>query len=253
MAPTIEVHDDADRLATTVAGEVLRRLLAAQDRGEDPQIALTGGTIAVKIHAELGRLGPDSGVDWSRVVVWWGDERYVAADSEDRNARSARSGFLGPVGVDDAHVHEAPATDSGLTLDEAAASYGQEMREHGSGAFEVVMLGLGPDGHVASLFPGHPALEVDDRIAVAVPDSPKPPPERISLTFPCLDRTRAVFFVVSGEEKADAVARALAPDGSPGATVAETPARGVTGLPASPSHPATDLVWFLDRPAASLL
>ena len=105
------------------------------------------------------------------------------------------------------------------------------------------MLGLGPDGHVASLFPGHPALGVDDRVAVAVPDSPKPPPERISLTFGALNHSRAVLFVVSGEEKADAAARALAPDG----TVEETPARGVTGLP------GTDPTWHLDRPAASAL
>ena len=88
---TVEVHDDAATLATSVAGEVLRRLLDAQARGELPQVGLTGGSIAEKIHAELGRLGPDSGVDWAQVGFWWGDERYVAADSPDRNARSVRS------------------------------------------------------------------------------------------------------------------------------------------------------------------
>ncbi len=247
MSPTVEVHDDAAALATSVAGEVLRRLRAAQQRGEVPQVALTGGTIAEKIHVELGRLGADSGVDWGRVVFWWGDERYVEQGSSERNATAARSSFLDLVGVEPGHVHEAPATDSGLSLDEAAAAYSSQVREHGADSFEVVMLGVGPDGHVASLFPGHPALTVDDRVAVAVPDSPKPPPERISLTFPALNRSRAVFFVVSGEGKADAVARALAPEGAPGATVAETPARGVTG------SPATELAWFLDRPAASHL
>ena len=88
-----------------------------------------------------------------------------------------------------------------------------------------------------------PALDVDDRVAVAVPDSPKPPPERISLTFAAIERSRAIYFVVSGEEKADAVARALAEEG----TVHATPARGVTG------GPDTDVTWFLDRPAASRL
>ncbi len=250
---TVEVHDDADALASAVAGELIQRLVAAQARGEVPQVGLTGGSIAEKIHVELGRIGPDSAVDWSRVGFWWGDERYVAADSPDRNARSARAVFLDVVGADPALVHEAPATDSGLSLDEAAASYAAEARAHDSGAFEVLMLGVGPDGHVASLFPGHPALEVDDEIAVAVPDSPKPPPERITLTFGALNRSRAVFFVVSGAEKADAVARAHAAEGAPGATVAETPARGVTGHPATPDHPATDIIWFLDRPAASAL
>lgn len=243
---TVEVHDDAAALATAVARAVLRRLLDAQARGEVPQVGLTGGSVAEKVHAELGRLGPDSGVDWAQVVFWWGDERYVAADSPDRNARSARTLFLDVVGADPAQVHEAPATDSGLSLDEAAASYGEELRGSGSGCFEVLMLGVGPDGHVASLFPGHPALDVDDRIAVAVPDSPKPPPERISLTFAALERSRAIFLVVSGAEKADAVARALAIEGTPGATVGETPARRLT------THP-TDLIWFLDAPAASRL
>ena len=250
---TVTVHDNATALASAVAGELIRRLVAAQARGEVPQVGLTGGSIAEKIHTELGRIGPGSGVDWSQVVFWWGDERYVAADSPDRNARSARASFLDVVGADQAMVHEAPATDSGLSLVDAAAAYAEEIREFGSGGFEVLMLGIGPDGHVASLFPGHPALDVDDQIAVAVPDSPKPPPQRISLTFGALERCRTIFFVVSGEEKADAVARAHAPDGTPGATVHDTPARGVTGLPATPDHPATDLIWFLDRPAASAL
>ena len=250
---TVEVHDDAGALAAAAAGELVRRLVIAQARGEVPQVGLTGGSIAEKIHAELGRIGPDSDVDWTQVVFWWGDERYVAADSPDRNARSARAAFLDVVGADPALVHEAPATDTGLSLVEAAASYGEEVRRYGSGGFEVLMLGLGPDGHVASLFPGHPALDVDDQIVVAVPDSPKPPPERISLTFGALERCRSIFFVVSGQEKADAVARALAPSGTPGATVQETPARGVTGLATTPTHPATDIIWFLDRPSASAL
>ena len=87
------------------------------------------------------------------------------------------------------------------------------------------MLGIGPDGHVASLFPGHPALEVRDQIAVAVHDSPKPPPDRVTLTFEAMDARRAVWFIVSGDGKAEAVARALAADGA----VHETPARGVRG------------------------
>ncbi|MGZ5400514.1 MAG: 6-phosphogluconolactonase [Nocardioides sp.] len=251
---SVEVHDDAAALASAVAGELIQRLVAAQTRGVVPEVGLTGGSVAEKIHAELGRIGPGSDVDWTRVGFWWGDERYVAADSPDRNARPARAAFLDVVGADPARVHEAPATDSGLSLADAAAAYGEEVRSHGSGGFEVLMLGVGPDGHVASLFPGHPALDVADQVAVAVPDSPKPPPERISLTFGALERSRAIFFVVSGEEKADAVARALAPAGTPGATVHQTPARGVTGLPATPDHPAaTDVIWFLDRPAASAI
>jgi 6-phosphogluconolactonase len=104
-----------------------------------------------------------------------------------------------------------------------------------------VMLGVGPDGHVASLFPGHPQLDVHDQLAVAVTDSPKPPSERITLTYPALNRSRSVWLLVSGEAKAEAVAAALAGDGD----LHDTPARGVAG------H--EDTVWFLDREAASRL
>lgn len=239
--PRIEVFDDADSLARAVASELLARLEAAQAGGGIPQVGLTGGSVAERIHRDLGRLGPDSGVDWDRLVVWWGDERFVAPESDERNARGARQAFLGPVGVPDDHVHEVPATDTADSVEEAAAAYGQVLRERGSGAFEVLMLGIGPDGHCASLFPGHPALDVDDRVTVAVTGSPKPPPERVSLTYGALNRSRAIWFVASGEGKADAVARALAPEGD----LHETPARGITG------DGATEVVWFLDRAAAS--
>ena len=248
MIPRIEVLDDADALARAVASELLARLEAAQAGGRTPQIGLTGGSVAERVHAELGRSGPDSAVDWTRVVVWWGDERFVAPDSDDRNARSARQLFLDPVGVPAAHVHEAPGTDTAASVVDAAAAYGRELREHGAGAFEVLMLGVGPDGHCASLFPGHPTLDVDDQVAVAVTDSPKPPPERVSLTYGALNRSRAIWFVASGEEKADAVARALADEGD----LHDTPARGVTGLPDVDGSP-TDVVWYLDRTAASRL
>lgn len=239
MSPRIEVHDDADALATAVAGELLSRLADVQSAGRVPQIVLTGGGTAQAIHRELARLSPSSEVDWSRVGVWFGDERFVAGDSPDRNARQAREAFLDAVGA--TQVHEVPAADRSADVEEAATSYGATVREHGAGLFDVVMLSVGPDGHVASLFPGHPALGVQDPITVAVADSPKPPPERVSLTFSALNRTTSLWLLGSGEAKADAVARALAADGS----IAETPARGVHGL--------DDTTVFLDRPAAALL
>ena len=104
--PRIEVHPDSASLATAVAGELLTRLADAQAAGGVPQIALTGGTIAEDIHRELARLSAASEVDWSQVVVWWGDERFVAPDSPDRNAGQARAAFLDAVGADPAKVHE---------------------------------------------------------------------------------------------------------------------------------------------------
>ena len=239
-APIVRRHDDADVLVGDVASALLDRLESAQARGEVPHIGLTGGTIADALHRELARRAPDSSVDWSRVVVWWGDERFVPADSPDRNARQAREALLDHVPVDPANVHEVPASDQVATAEDSAAAYSASMRSAGAGFFEVLMLGIGPDGHCASLFPGHAALEATDAIAVAVHDSPKPPPDRVSLTFEAMERCRAVWFIASGDGKAEAVARALADDGS----VSETPARGVRG---------DETVWWLDEDAASAL
>jgi 6-phosphogluconolactonase len=238
--PRVEVHEDSAALATAVAGELVTRLADAQAAGGVPQIALTGGTIAEEIHREVARLSAASEVDWSQVVVWWGDERFVAPDSPDRNAGQARAAFLDAVGADPAKVHEMPSTADAADVEAGAASYSEELREHGGGDFDVVMLGIGPDGHIASLFPGLPQLDVTDRVAVGVTGSPKPPPERISLTFGALNRARSVWFLVSGEAKASAVAQALG-----GADRHDIPAAGVTGK--------DETIWFLDRPAASAL
>ncbi len=208
-APEVRASRSRSELATAVATALLARLADAQARGEVPQVGLTGGSIADELHREVARLAPDSPVDWSRVVLWWGDERWLPAGSEDRNEVQAHAAFISALGVDPANVHPMPASDSGLSLAEAAAAYGETIREHGAGSFEVLMLGIGPDGHVASLFPGHPAAVVRDAIVVPVEESPKPPPERISLTFEAMDRSDAVWFVAAGADKADAVARAL--------------------------------------------
>ena len=236
----IEVHDDAEALATAVAGELLNRLADAQAAGHVPHISLTGGTIAVKVHEEVARLAAASGVDWGAVHVWFGDERFVAKDSPDRNAGQARAAFLDPVGVPDANIHEWPSTDDASDPEAAAAAYATELDEHWPGRFDVMLLGVGPDGHVNSLFPGFPQLHATGPTA-GVTDSPKPPPERTTLTFETTNASTAVWFLVSGDGKADAVRRALAEDGS----VEETPARGASGQ--------QETTWFLDHAAAALL
>ncbi len=235
----IEISEDSAALAQAVAQELLARLVTIQAEGRIPSVVLTGGTIAVEIYRAVAALDT-SAVDWTRVDFWWGDERYVPADSNDRNDRTAELDLLDAVGADPARVHAMPARDEAHPdLAVAAASYADLVREHAPDGFDLVLLGVGPDGHVASLFPGFAQLEADE-IAVAVTDSPKPPPERITLTFGTLNRTREVWFLVSGGGKADAVARALAPTGS----VDETPARGIT---------CEHRTWWLDRDAAASL
>jgi 6-phosphogluconolactonase len=247
VEPLIEVHEDRDDLAVAVAGELVARLVDTQADGGVPQIALTGGSVAEAVYRELTRLTEESEiggeVDWSRVVFWWGDERFVEPASPDRNERQARESFLDQVGVDPALVHPMPSTESAESAEAGAAAYGEELRTHGTGAFEIVLLGVGPDAHVASLFPGYPQLDVDDpeALAVAVHDSPKPPPDRITLTLPCLNHARSVWFVVSGDDKASAVALAHAD----GTDIHDAPAAGVSGQ--------VETIWFLDRAAASRL
>ena len=239
--PRVEVHDGADVLATAVAGELLSRLADAQAAGGVPQIGLTGGSIAAAVHREVARLSAGSGVDWSQVVVWWGDERFVDPADPERNDRQAREQWLDKLGLDPTKVHPMPAAEGGADAESAAAAYAEELRQHGSGEFDVLMLGVGEDGHVASLFPGYPQVDVLDADAVAVIDSPKPPPTRISLTLAALNRARAVWFLVSGDGKAGAVARAMAEDADP----RDVPACAVRG--------SVETLWFLDRAAASRL
>lgn len=243
MSTDIQVSADADSLATAVASAFLDLIADLQASGAIPQVALTGGTIANAIHREIARLAPASGVDWAAVVLWWGDERYVAPDSPDRNAGQARAAFIDAVGVPAHHVHEMGSPRSACSVDEAAKAYGAELRLHGSGAFDLVMAGVGPDGHVASLFPGFAQLDVTDQIAVAVTGSPKPPPERITLTFAALNRADRVWFLVSGAEKSEAVAAAQA-----GADLHDIPAVGIRPVTASGAE--GEITWWLDAAAA---
>ncbi|MCX6396064.1 MAG: 6-phosphogluconolactonase [Propionibacteriales bacterium] len=225
--------DPAD-VAQLVAERFLDRIESAQRRGEVPDVALTGGTVARLVHRAVAAESGSRQIDWSRVTFWFGDERFVPRGDAERNADQAHADLLDRIGA--TRVHEVPASDDVGTVEESAEIYSALLRGEGSGEFDLVMLGMGPDGHVASLFPGYPQLDDHDRIAAPVRDSPKPPPERVTLTFDALNRARAVWFLVTGVEKADAVQRAWAFEGS----VAETPARGIDG----PS-----ITWFVDQAA----
>lgn len=246
MSDDLVVYDSADELAGAVAALVVGLLRRRQDEGAVPSVVLTGGTIANTIHAAV-RESPSAGaVDWSRVDVWWGDERFLPLGVPDRNETQAREELLDHIDVDPARVHAMPpdpdpagtgeGPEAAARADQAAAEHAADVRPAAEVGFDLVMLGLGPDGHVASLFPGHDTLMVGAIDVVAEHDSPKPPPVRLSMTMPALLTGREVWFVVSGEDKADAVRRARSGDtGVPGAAV-----RGVSATR-----------WFVDRAAAS--
>jgi 6-phosphogluconolactonase len=237
MTRDVLVLDSPDAVATTMAARLVERLTAIQADGRVPSVVLTGGTIAKKLHRAVADAGEK--VDWSRVDFWFGDERYVPADDPERNAGQAAETMLDRLPVDPARVHVMPASDGefGDDVEAAAAAYAAEL---GGTTFDVLMLGMGPDGHCASLFPGHPALDLTGSV-VAVHGSPKPPPVRISLTMDTLGRADEVWFVASGAEKAPAVRDALAD----GADVRAVPAAGPRGR--------RHTQWFVDEAAASLL
>ncbi len=245
MTSEILVHAGPDELAGSVASRLVSRLVDIQREGRVPSIVLTGGTVAAKLHRAVASSSARGEVDWSRVDFWFGDERFVPADDADRNAGQAAEALLDHLPVDPSRVHEMPASDGkyGDDVDAAAAGYAQELREAAvdgdTPVFDVVMLGVGPDGHCASLFPSHPALK-DDRPAIPVRDSPKPPPTRISLSIGPLRRAREVWFVASGAEKAEAVRNAVT-----GSDVTAVPASGPKGMDAT--------LWFVDEAAATHL
>ncbi|MET7282764.1 6-phosphogluconolactonase [Kribbella sp. NPDC005582] len=243
--PELLIHRDANALAHAVAARFVTALVDAQSNGRVAQVVLTGGRVAAAVYRAVAESPASATIDWHRVEFWWGDERFLPPGDPERNETQARDALLSKVEFDPARVHPMPA-DTGQTPEAAAEAYATELAATISAlsdvkgravpAFDVLMLGVGPDGHVASLFPGYPQLEVMDVSAVAVHDSPKPPPTRISLTIPALNRSREVWFVVSGADKASAVAEAL--------TEAST-------LPASAPKGRNRTLWLLDEEAAA--
>jgi 6-phosphogluconolactonase len=232
MTATVDIRPDAAELAVAIARRMESTLAAIQAAGRTPRVLLTGGTIAMAAYRELAA----GAVDWADVEFWFGDERFVGIDLPDRNDGQARDAFLDRVGA--ARVHTLADNDCSLSAADAARAYARTLPAE---PFDLTLLGVGPDGHIASLFPGFPQLRENDTLTAAVFDSPKPPPVRITLTYRALANSDVVMFIVAGADKADAVARALAPDG----TIDETPARGVAGL--------RETIGLLDEAAASKL
>ncbi|WP_456694895.1 6-phosphogluconolactonase [Aeromicrobium sp. P5_D10] len=227
---TVEVWPTADVLAAKIAERISTRLAEVQRTGRRPSIVLTGGTIAIEAYRHI----TTGDVDWADVDFYWGDERFVPAGHADRNDQQARDAFLTRLGVPETGIHPMPAHGCDLSMAEAADGYADILPQE---PFDLVLLGMGPDGHIASLFPGFPQLDETERRAVEVFDSPKPPPQRISLTYPALNRAQSVWLLVSGEAKAAVVAQAV-----DGADKAQIPASGVRG--------ATETLWLLDEDAA---
>jgi 6-phosphogluconolactonase len=242
--PDVLVRPDAGALARAVAEELVARLATAQETHGSASVVLTGGGMGIAVLEQVAVLGRDagSGVDWTAVDVWWGDERFVPAHDDERNEKAARRALLDVVGVPAERVHAMPPSDGRFAEPEDGAAWyaGELAAAAGPGLdlprFDVLLLGMGGEGHTASIFPGSPAVE-DERPVFAVRDCPKPPPTRVSLGFAAINAADEVWLVVAGAEKAAAVAEALA-----GATPGELPAAGV--------HGRLGTRWWLDAAAA---
>ena len=244
--PEVLIQPSADDVASSAAGRLVTLLADVLRERPVAHLGITGGGILEQTMRSVRSQPGCDALEWHRVHVWWGDERFVPADSDDRNDKAAFAALFDALPVDPAFVHRMPSTDSGYgeDVDAAAAAYAEDLASlaepgHAVPEFDAMLLGVGPDGHCASLFPGHPDTHETSKSVVGVRNSPKPPPVRISLTFPTLDAAREVWFIASGSGKADAVARALAD----GADRTEVPSAGPRGRERT--------LWLLDRDAAA--
>ncbi len=247
-SPEVIVHRDGELLAKAVAARLVTRLVDAAAARGTGSLVLTGGGIGTAVLSELAAAPARDAVDWRHLEVWWGDERFVPSGDNERNETGARAALLDHVDVDPARVHPMPPSDGpdGDDPDAAAARYATWLTEaatpegHGPApSFDVLLLGIGPEGHVASLFPGMPAL-YDERSVVAVRNSPKPPPTRLSLTLPSINAAQEVWILASGKEKAGAVALALS-------------GTGPVQVPAAGAHGRQRTLFLLDSDAAEQL
>lgn len=287
MTDEARLFSDRDSLCRDAAHELLRILAdAVRDRGAASAVLTGGGTgtgiltalsdlvsaasdASGSLDSPSGLRGPDVRMpDWSRVHLWWGDERFLPAGDPDRNEQQAEEALLRGLvtlhGMPSANIHRMPAADGAAgagtmpadaqmteSIMTAAEAYASELAGHARvdpgldgrlPVFDVVMLGVGPDAHVASLFPGLPGPLTRGETVIAVEDSPKPPPWRLSLTVEALNTAERLWFVVAGADKAEAVAAVRRARDDETTDAARWPASVVSGRHAT--------LWWLDGAAA---
>jgi len=237
LTPNLRVHPDPHAVAAAAAESMTETIRVAVRGSGRAMIALSGGATPRLLYERLAAAHADA-VPWRDVHLWWGDERYVPPHDARSNLRMARDALIDRVPIPPANLHPMPTT---LPDPNAAARAYEQALENGFGTplprFDVVLLGLGGDGHTASLFPGSPALREMTRRVVAT-QAPSAPATRLTLTYPVLNNAASVQFVVTGTEKAPVLRRVLQQECTPD----ECPASGVR-----PSR--GELIWWLDAAA----
>ncbi|MCU1423737.1 MAG: pgl [Microbacteriaceae bacterium] len=223
------VHPDKPALAASVAARFLTKMVDLLDEFDEATVVLTGGSMGIGVLSAINESPARDTMDWSRVHFWWGDERWLPRGDAERNETQAREALLDHVRIDESKVHPFPASDEGIDLDAAAEFYAVELAAHAVEGtalprFDITFLGVGPDGHIASLFPEQEGISETVATVVAVRNAPKPPPERLSLTLPVINSSTRIWLVLAGADKASPLGLSLA-----GASVIEVPAAGVEG------------------------
>jgi 6-phosphogluconolactonase len=235
--PELRIALDEEKLADRAAEDIAAWIGEVLTRGNKFfHWVLAGGSTPRRLYERLAEPPYRDEIPWNRVRVFWGDERFVPVDHPDSNVRAVSESLLRKVKIPSANIF-APRTDL-PTVEAAAAQYEKDLKYlfHVIPRFHLVLLGLGEDGHIASLFPKSPHLQEEHRWVVAVKDAPKPPPERLSLTMPLINNADQVMFLISGEAKADVVRRAL------NEPIGKYPCQYVWPM-------AGTVVWWLDQAA----
>jgi 6-phosphogluconolactonase len=223
------VHADRAALAASVAARFITTAVDLLHEEGDINVVLTGGSVATEVLDAVNASAARDTVDWDHVSFWWGDERWLPSADPERNEVQARTALLDHLTIPAGNIHPFAASDGPLDLDAAAASYAAELKAASIDGtllprFDITFLGVGPDGHVASLFPHLPGIREDLASVLSVRNSPKPPAERLSLSRPALNSSRCIWLVLAGPDKASALGLALA-----GASRDEVPVAGIKG------------------------
>lgn len=239
----IAIHPDSNTLSHEAAQYVVRLVTEAIANHGRFTIALSGGSTPKALYSLLGNEPYRSQIDWALVEIFWSDERCVPPDSSDSNYQLAQEVLLSKIPIAANQVHRMPADKA--DRDVASQEYTQEMQRvfgtEGIPSFDLLQLGMGPEGHTASLFPHQASLHEQQRLVMPV-NVPKPPPPRLTFTPPLLNAARHVLFLVTGSEKADALHAVLEGSYQP----EEYPAQIVR-----PPH--GEVTWMLDTAAAGKL
>jgi 6-phosphogluconolactonase len=246
-SPEVVIHGDPAVLAAAAAARLVTKVVDAQSARGWASVVLTGGRTGAAVLEHVNASPARDAIDWHRIDLYWGDERFLPAGDPERNETQARAALLDHIPVSPDRVHAIEPSDGrfGDDPDAAAEAYAELLasaarpEDHASvPTFDVCMLGVGEEGHVASVFPESPAVYETERTVVAVRNCPKPPPTRVTLTLPAIRRSAEVWLITTGAGKAAAVAMALGEAGE-----VQVPAAGARGRRRT--------LWLLDRAAAT--